>query len=110
MNAKQLNEEYDLIIGQWKEAENHNFNNGQKVIVYGFDGQMFAGTVLETTDKIKVELTKAFFEFDKCVDIEPKQVEYELNDYHIVSLEDYMAKSQEQLNKQQDILTKLVEI
>ena len=110
MDIVKLNEEFEEILGKWVEPKAKSFSVGEKVIIYGFDTQMFVGEVLECTDKVKVNIFATFYENGSYEQIEPKQVQYELTDYHVKSLQEYIEKRQAEIDEQLAVVDKLLEI
>ena len=110
MDIVKLNEEFEEILGKWVEPQPKSFSIAEKVIIYGFDTQMFVGEVVECTDKVKVNIFATFYENGSYEQIEPKQVQYELTDYHVKSLQEYIEKRQKEIDEQLAVVDKLLEI
>ena len=110
MDIVKLNEEFEEILGKWVEPKPKSFSVGEKVIIYGFDTQMFVGEVLECTDKVKVNIFATFYENGSYEQIEAKQVQYELTDYYVKSLQEYIEKRQAEIDKQLAVVDKLINI
>ena len=102
--------EFEEILGKWVEPKAKSFSVGEKVIIHGFDTQMFVGEVLECTDKVKVNIFATFYEKGSYEQIEAKQVQYELTDYHVKSLQEYIEKRQKEIDEQLAVVDKLLEI